>query len=85
MLTIVPVVYHRDVEWNRFARRHNAALAFRDEIISIVLEMVHPGNLGVLPPAPMQLVRKARDMGLISYDEVLKCESVDRNYYGQPW
>ena len=85
MLAIVPVQYHRDIEWNRFARRHNASLSLRAEVCATVIELVHPGNLGMLPPSPMYLVHKAYHMDLISYNEVQKCEACDFNYYGRRW
>lgn len=33
--------------------------------VEIVLECVHPGNLGPLPPSPSDLLYKARQLGLI--------------------
>ena len=40
----------------------------REEFIALadlVIEVVHPGNLGVLPPSPAVLRVKARQIGLI--------------------
>lgn len=55
------------------AERHEMYLARqrrheREEFIALadlVIEVVHPGNLGVLPPSPAVLRGKARLIGLI--------------------
>ena len=38
----------------------------RPEVAELVLEAVHPSNLGALPPSPMVLIGKAVQIGLIS-------------------
>ena len=46
------------------AKRELAALVY-----SLVIEAVHPGNLGALPPSPNVLIGKADFIGLISARE----------------
>lgn len=38
----------------------------RPEVAELVLEAVHPANLGALPPSPDVLIFKAIQIGLIS-------------------
>lgn len=45
--------------------REVRALAFE-----LVIECVHPGNLGVLPPSPRVLEAKALSLGIISHKDV---------------
>ena len=39
------------------------------KIASVVVELIHPGNLGPLPPSPKKCVQKAWDLGLITKHE----------------
>lgn len=43
----------------------------RTTFLLAVIELVHPGNLGPLPPSPRLLVDKACLMGLVRDGEVL--------------
>lgn len=45
-------------------------------IAELVLDAVHPGNLGVLPPSPRTLIRKADQLGLITLHERIALEDV---------
>lgn len=47
------------------AAREVLALAFE-----IVIDHVHPANLGALPPSPSVLQNKALDLGIISHKDV---------------
>ena len=38
----------------------------RPEVAELVLEAVHPANLGALPPSPEVLISKAVQIGIIS-------------------
>lgn len=38
----------------------------RDDVVEMVLELVHPANLGVLPPDPFMIAWKAKQIGLIN-------------------
>lgn len=44
-------------------------------VIELVLENVHPGNLGVLPPSPEKLMHKAAQIGLISTSEMIDIQN----------
>lgn len=52
----------------RIAQRSQALATFV-AAAEVVLPLVHPGNLGVLPPSPRQLLSKAHTLGLISGPE----------------
>jgi hypothetical protein len=55
-----------DERWSRFvANNTKAKRELESMIYPMVLEVVHPGNLGALPPAPDVLVYKAEQVGLI--------------------
>ena len=60
----VPSIHMRSLgdPWRRRAARERA-----EELVAfqLVLEHVHPGNLGALPPSPDMLRWKARQLGLI--------------------
>jgi hypothetical protein len=55
---------------SRYPRRPSLT---RDQAVAIalVLEAVHPGNLGPLPPSPQHLLWKAHQIGLLSSGEWL--------------
>lgn len=58
---------HTPYEWECI-QAHRAWLKAREEfaaLAELVLEAVHPGNLGALPPSPNMLRYKARQIGLI--------------------
>ena len=44
--------------------RHRPRWNFNQANLAIVLELVHPGNLGTLPPSPFLLASKGEQMGL---------------------
>lgn len=46
-------------------RQQNAQYVLRKYYTEAVMDLVHPGNLGTLPPSPQQLGWKARQMGLM--------------------
>lgn len=41
----------------------------RQDMLEVVLELVHPGNLGALPPSPSMLAYKGEQIGLAKYGE----------------
>ncbi|MDH1555954.1 hypothetical protein N5E86_15985 [Stutzerimonas stutzeri] len=47
------------------ARRSHGFTADQRTAIGLVLDHVHPGNLGALPPCPATLLYKARQIGLL--------------------
>lgn len=55
-------------------RARQRARVFRNELCSVVIELVHPDNLGALPPSPRILGYKAIQIGLVSDKEVFRME-----------
>jgi hypothetical protein len=49
----------------------------RNEICKVVVEFVHPGNLGELPPDPDIILWKALYMGLITRKELSRATHPD--------
>lgn len=47
------------------ARRSHGFTADQRTAIELVLDHVHPGNLGPLPPCPSMLLYKAAQIGLL--------------------
>lgn len=41
----------------------------RDDLLSIALEFIHPGNLGALPPNPGVIAYRAAQIGIAKYEE----------------
>lgn len=59
--------YHHSYILRCFAaERANARWVFNTEYADAVLDLVHPGNLGPLPPSPYRVFSKARDLGLVA-------------------
>lgn len=42
------------------------------DMLCIVLELVHPGNLGVLPPSPSMVAYKGEQIGVAKYSEFFR-------------
>ena len=42
---------------------------FNSEMAIVVMELVHPGNLGVLPPKPSKLAYLGEFIGVAKYSE----------------
>lgn len=42
---------------------------FRQHMLIVVCELVHPGNLGPLPPSPSRIASKGDELGLAKYGE----------------
>lgn len=40
--------------------------------LEIVLELVHPGNLGPLPPSPSRLASKGEEIGIAKFGEFFR-------------
>jgi hypothetical protein len=55
-------------------RTHNS------ELLCLVLDAVHPTNLGALPPSPYVLACKGEQIGLGTYSEFFH-EVVDHQWY----
>lgn len=54
-----------------YAMRMNAERnRFRQSVCTLMIQHVHPGNLGPLPPSPEKLGEKAYQVGLISAKEL---------------
>lgn len=49
-------------------RTRNREVA-RQDMLVVVADLVHPGNLGALPPSPSMLAYKGEQMGLAKYGE----------------
>lgn len=47
------------------ARRSHGFTADQRTAVELVIEHVHPGNLGPLPPCPSMLLYKAAQIGLL--------------------
>ena len=60
--------YYDPGYWSRvrIAERANARWVFNTEYADAILDLVHPGNLGPLPPSPRRVFWKARDLGLVA-------------------
>lgn len=56
-----PIPSHCDVAARKAYRARQDFLV----VAEIVIECVHPGNLGHLPPSPVVISLKARQIGLI--------------------
>lgn len=50
-------------------KRTRCVLVPRQDRLLIVLDLVHPGNLGPLPPSPSVIALKGEQLGLATYDE----------------
>ena len=48
------------------ARRATARWVFDTEYADAILDLIHPGNLGPLPPSPYRVFSKALDLGLVA-------------------
>lgn len=48
--------------------------------MALVIESVHPGNLGPLPPSPSRLALKGEQLGLGRYSEFFR-DVVDTDWY----
>lgn len=49
--------------------RTRSRVVARQDMLSVVIELVHPGNLGALPPSPSMLAYKGEQLGLAKYGE----------------
>ena len=61
---------------NSRARHEQAIRASFPLVAELVLDAVHPGNLGALPPSPRVLIRKADQLGLITLRESIALQDV---------
>ena len=52
-----------------YPRRFRVKRVPRKDMLTIVTELVHPGNLGPLPPSPQMLAWKGEQIGIATYDE----------------
>ena len=55
-----------------YPRRTRSKLVHDNSMLAVVLELVHPGNLGALPPSPSLLAYKGEQMGIAKYSEFYK-------------
>lgn len=49
--------------------RTRSRTLFRADLAAIVLEFVHPGHLGELPPSPARIAVKGEQLGLAAFGE----------------
>ena len=42
------------------------------EMLKVVIDLVHPGNLGPLPPSPSMLAYKGEQIGVAKYSEFFR-------------
>ena len=54
----------------RIARRRARNYEWMRELYNVVADLVHPGNLGPLPPSPEALKYKALQTGLVTSGEL---------------
>ena len=62
------ITMRRSMEDHAAQRRGRRGRALR-AAMELVVECVHPGNLGALPPSPKVLVAKAHQLGLLTAEE----------------
>lgn len=60
----------RDRTLAALERIHADEVKFLSSVYETVVETVHPGNLGPLPPSPEVLLNKALHLGLTTHKEV---------------
>jgi hypothetical protein len=53
-----------------YPHRQYVGMRWKHDLLAMVLEYVHPDNLGPLPPSPDVVAHKARIMGLATRDEL---------------
>lgn len=53
-----------------YPRRFRSREVVRQDVAVAVLDLVHPGNLGELPPSPRTLAWKGEQMGVINHKEM---------------
>lgn len=68
--------FNYGVYLNSQARHERAIRESFPLVAELVLDAVHPGNLGALPPSPRTLIRKADQLGLITSRERYALEDV---------
>lgn len=52
-----------------YPKRVRSKRVHNNDMLSIVVDHVHPGNLGALPPSPSMLAYKGEVLGLAKYGE----------------
>lgn len=52
-----------------YPRRNRCTVRPKQDMLRTMLELVHPGNLGALPPSPAMLASKGVQMGVATYGE----------------
>ena len=50
-------------------RRQRRAHTMLVSVACVVIDLVHPGNLGPLPPSPAALIAKAKYLDLLTHEE----------------
>lgn len=56
-----------------YPRRYAYKRVPRQDRLVVILDLVHPGNLGALPPSPSMLAYKGEQIGVATYAEFF-CE-----------
>ena len=52
-----------------YPRRTRWTIRPKQDMLRTMLELVHPGNLGALPPSPYMLAYKGEQMGVAIFGE----------------
>lgn len=68
--------FNIDFYLNSQARHERAIRESFPLVAELVLDAVHPGNLGALPPSPRTLIRKADQLGFITSRESYALDDV---------
>lgn len=52
-----------------YPMRNRSREVFNSDMATVIIELVHPNNLGVLPPSPRKLAYLGEYMGIAKYSE----------------
>ena len=55
-----------------YPTRRRSKLVPDVEMLKVVIDLVHPGNLGPLPPSPSMLAYKGEQIGVAEYSEFFR-------------
>lgn len=73
MVNIIPGLSYGTLTGGSLAypHRRRSKLVWNNKLLATMLELIHPGNLGPLPPNPSVIAYKASQMGVAQYKEFL--------------
>ena len=55
-----------------YPRRTRYVVRPRQDMLQVILDLVHPGNLGPLPPSPNWLAHKGEQIGVAKYKDFFR-------------